>query len=285
MHCLYCDRPLALLKRLTGDGEFCSKEHRKIYQQEHNQLALARLLESQPKGKEKPRADKAPEVKPEPEPVESKPPSEAPQPKLAGFVPESLEVGPVPSPRRLASAPQFKLGKPVWSGVEGRSSFRDRPGPGPKAAGFQAGSGPSFAAGSARLRKKLDFKSPVGKLLLEQKRAAAAREAIRRTQPAGARFVIEPWTWRRSSGSARGPAGARFSPLKPVTRQALAILRRDCRLRRAKFASGAALQPGGSARMRAPAFETRWKPLSPALPAQTHARITLVLGTFLQRPV
>src|SRR6266545_2052651 len=56
MHCLYCDRPLALLKRLTGDGEFCSKEHRKIYQKEHNQLALARLMESQPgaKGKARP---------------------------------------------------------------------------------------------------------------------------------------------------------------------------------------------------------------------------------------
>src|ERR1700747_2282256 len=55
MRCLYCDRPLALLKRLTGDGEFCSKEHRKIYQKEHNQLALARLLESQPNAKGKPR--------------------------------------------------------------------------------------------------------------------------------------------------------------------------------------------------------------------------------------
>jgi len=47
-HCLYCERPLALFSRLTGDGEFCSKEHRRIYQKEHSELALARLLQAQP---------------------------------------------------------------------------------------------------------------------------------------------------------------------------------------------------------------------------------------------
>ena len=87
MRCLYCDRPLALLKRLTGDGEFCSKEHRKIYQQEHNHLALARLLESQPKVKEKARPDKA--VKPEPETADFIKAAEVSQPKLAGFCPRA----------------------------------------------------------------------------------------------------------------------------------------------------------------------------------------------------
>ena len=48
MHCLYCEKPLPLLQRLKGDAEFCSKEHRRIYQKEHNQLALARLLQAQP---------------------------------------------------------------------------------------------------------------------------------------------------------------------------------------------------------------------------------------------
>src|ERR1700721_1674721 len=95
MQCLYCDRPLALLKRLTGDGEFCSKEHRRIYQQEHNQLALARLLASQPKPKEKPPPVKAQNNKPEPEIVEPiQPPAEAPVPTLAGFMPENLDAGP-----------------------------------------------------------------------------------------------------------------------------------------------------------------------------------------------
>jgi hypothetical protein len=46
--CLYCDRPLDLLSRIRGDGEFCSREHRRIYQKEHSQLALQRLLQAQP---------------------------------------------------------------------------------------------------------------------------------------------------------------------------------------------------------------------------------------------
>jgi hypothetical protein len=274
MHCLYCDRPLALLKRLTGDGEFCSKEHRKIYQQEHNQLALARLLESQPKAKGKPRADKTEDVKPQPETIEVE---STPQPKLAGFMPEHLDAGPVPGARRLAGAPQFKQGNPVWGGL------RDRPGPGPKAAGFLAASRPSYAAGTAQSRSKLDFKPPVGKLLLDQNR----REALRRPQPAGAGFVSEQPAGRLSVGTARPPAGARFSPLTPVTTRTAGALwsGRDCQLRTAKFFAGAALQPTGSASMRVPAIQTRWKPLSQALPAQTHGRIIVVLGTFLERPV
>src|SRR6266576_531448 len=96
MRCLHCDRPLALLKRLTGDGEFCSKEHRKIYQREHNELALARLLESQPPdARGAPRATKPQESAPPPvksEPVKSAPISikEPPQklPTPADFLTE-----------------------------------------------------------------------------------------------------------------------------------------------------------------------------------------------------
>src|SRR5271170_5711865 len=78
MRCLYCDRPLPLLKRLTGDGEFCSKDHRKIYQQERNQLALARLLEGKPagggNGKARPSALPAAKLAPPPPPLASPPP-------------------------------------------------------------------------------------------------------------------------------------------------------------------------------------------------------------------
>src|SRR5690348_2291748 len=87
MHCLYCDRPLALLKRLTGDGEFCSKEHRRLYQQQHNQLAVARLLEAQ-------RAAKAPELrrtKETPAPAVNftrVKPHDSTQPQLANFLEE-----------------------------------------------------------------------------------------------------------------------------------------------------------------------------------------------------
>src|SRR5215470_14570873 len=86
MHCLYCDRPLALLKRLTGDGEFCSKEHRKIYQQEHNQLALERLLETQPASNKKPVVRRSRNDLPVEEPIVPAAPPETPGPDPAGFL-------------------------------------------------------------------------------------------------------------------------------------------------------------------------------------------------------
>jgi hypothetical protein len=45
---LYCGKELALLKRLTGGGEFCSESHRNKYKDEYNDLALSRLLQLQP---------------------------------------------------------------------------------------------------------------------------------------------------------------------------------------------------------------------------------------------
>ncbi len=46
MRCLFCGKELALLKRLRGGGEFCSESHRKEYQEQYEQLALARLLQA-----------------------------------------------------------------------------------------------------------------------------------------------------------------------------------------------------------------------------------------------
>jgi hypothetical protein len=51
MRCLYCGKELALLKRWTGGGEFCSDAHRQRYQEEYNQLALNRLLQAKPPSK------------------------------------------------------------------------------------------------------------------------------------------------------------------------------------------------------------------------------------------
>jgi hypothetical protein len=48
MRCLFCGKELALLKRLRGGGEFCSEAHRKEYQDQYEQLALARLLQAKP---------------------------------------------------------------------------------------------------------------------------------------------------------------------------------------------------------------------------------------------
>src|SRR5208282_5381955 len=49
MRCLYCGKELALLKRLTGGGDFCSDAHKQSYQEEYNRLALSRLLQAQNK--------------------------------------------------------------------------------------------------------------------------------------------------------------------------------------------------------------------------------------------
>jgi hypothetical protein len=293
MHCLYCDRPLALLKRLTGDGEFCSKEHRRIYQQEHNQLALARLLESQPKTEAKARPDRAQKLKPEPKIVEPlKPPEpepeleaepQSPQPDLAGFVSDTLEAGPVPAATRFTSHPSFKKGSPVWSGIAGASGFRGRPGP--RTAGFIADSSrPGYAAGSVRFQNKSDFKRPSRKFLLEQKSQSAAAG---RRQLSRAGFVFGQPAARLSPTSARPPGEARFRPLTPLTASPAGILRsgRHSRLRMAKFLANSSVARTAQGRVRVPAMQTRWKPLSPALPAQTSAKITLVLGSFLQRPV
>jgi hypothetical protein len=60
MRCLYCGKQLALLKRLTGGGEFCSVAHKHSYQEEYNRLALSRLLQAQSKPGEISRADRRP---------------------------------------------------------------------------------------------------------------------------------------------------------------------------------------------------------------------------------
>src|SRR5947209_20615231 len=52
MRCLYCGKQLALLRRLTGGGEFCSEAHKQSYHEEYNRLALSRLLQAQSKSEE-----------------------------------------------------------------------------------------------------------------------------------------------------------------------------------------------------------------------------------------
>ncbi len=92
MRCLYCGKELALLKRLTGGAEFCSDAHRKRYQEEFNDLALSRLLQTQSPPPPKP----LPVVEPEPE--ES---AAAPGPVL---VQAAAPPKPEPAPARPATA-------------------------------------------------------------------------------------------------------------------------------------------------------------------------------------
>jgi hypothetical protein len=93
MWCLYCGKELALLKRLTGGNEFCSDAHRKKYQEEFNDLALNRLLQSHPKGL---RQLPAPEDPPPPQVVVPAAASAAEEPEMAGFLIEVPAESPAP---------------------------------------------------------------------------------------------------------------------------------------------------------------------------------------------
>ena len=93
MRCLYCGKELALLKRWTSGGEFCSDAHRQQYQEEYNQLALNRLLQA--KVEVKP----PPEAKPEPKP-EAK--TQAPPPALEPPKPAQKPLLQAPEPEPVA---------------------------------------------------------------------------------------------------------------------------------------------------------------------------------------
>ena len=77
MRCLYCGKRLALLTKLAH-GEFCSASHRKLYSQEEQQAALARLMHEQ-KRVGRSRAPAAPPVPP------AAAPAAATSPGLPGF--------------------------------------------------------------------------------------------------------------------------------------------------------------------------------------------------------
>lgn len=101
MRCLYCGKELALLKRWTGGGEFCSDAHRQQYQEEYNQLALNRLLQAKPLGSGREAAEPPPAPRPvaveAPEPV---PRVEIPEPEIARLeIPEpQTDAREIPQP-------------------------------------------------------------------------------------------------------------------------------------------------------------------------------------------
>jgi hypothetical protein len=96
MRCLYCGKELALLKRLTGGGEFCSDSHKQSYQEEYNRLALSRLLQAQSKTGDKAAAQNAPARPPEPArvsaPVAVAEPAPVPEPVMVSAHVEVQEV-------------------------------------------------------------------------------------------------------------------------------------------------------------------------------------------------
>ncbi|MEO5922929.1 MAG: hypothetical protein ABIR70_03795 [Bryobacteraceae bacterium] len=105
MRCLYCNKELALLKRLTGGAEFCSDAHRKKYQEEFNDLALSRLLQT-------PTAPAAP--LPVPEPVPEEPKIVPPPVAVAPPRPRSTQPASSPGPTLVANpTPRAERAKPT----------------------------------------------------------------------------------------------------------------------------------------------------------------------------
>src|SRR5579884_128129 len=106
MRCLYCGKELALLKRWTSGGEFCSDAHRQQYQEEYTQLALNRLLQAKPLDPKPKAGAKVPET-----PAESKPgppaSSTAPEPARQVSRPpaRAIEPEPKPAPRPAEEEP------------------------------------------------------------------------------------------------------------------------------------------------------------------------------------
>src|SRR6185295_17068599 len=84
MQWLFCGKELALLKRLRGGGEFCSEAHRKEYQEQYEQLALARLLQAKPRTE--PAAPLGPSLPKAPAPAPERPPAQIPIPAKVASV-------------------------------------------------------------------------------------------------------------------------------------------------------------------------------------------------------
>jgi len=119
MRCLYCGKELALLKRWTGGGEFCSDVHRQRYQEEYNQLALNRLLQAKPPAKPD---------KPAPEPA-AKPLVESVKPTIAYSAPEpvSLRVSEAPVAEPAYREIPASVSAPAPAAV--RPPVQERPAP------------------------------------------------------------------------------------------------------------------------------------------------------------
>jgi hypothetical protein len=121
MRCLYCGKELALLKRLTRGGEFCSDAHKQSYQEEYNRLGLSRLLQARSRADESRTAHRVPappaatvalvdepvedtaeqEVAPplqQAPPVVIAAPPEPPPPAMAGFAMETPSISVRPEP-------------------------------------------------------------------------------------------------------------------------------------------------------------------------------------------
>ena len=292
MHCLYCDRPLALLKRLTGDGDFCSKEHRRIYQREHNQLALERLLEAQPASNRKGAGSKLDREVPA-APLPPPPPVEAPRergPEPAGFVSSyPQDASAVSGVLRLTGDPRFIEVVPPWRESQPRPGSEHRSGPDaqPRVALFQAESlDPRAFEASVRFPKGFHFSPAAGARLAPRMPAYDIPPTIS-GQPGGAGFMADQPAGLLAPGTARQLSEPIFNFKNSARVWSVAIgggVRRDTKLRAETFLFANGSAPTLPGQMRSFAVEPRWKVLEQALPARAAGRIVLVLESFLRWP-
>lgn len=124
MRCLYCGKELALLKRLTKGGEFCSEAHKQRYQEEYDRIALSRLLQAQKKVSttgsvpSQPPAPSVPVEVQESVPEPAVPQAEAPA-EISGFLsvrPTGVEITEEQSNAQPESWVEYPLAPvvPVW---------------------------------------------------------------------------------------------------------------------------------------------------------------------------
>ena len=104
MRCLYCGKELALLKRLTGGGEFCSDAHKQSYQEEYNRLALSRLLQAQKKPDKPEKAEKPEKSSKSNKEQAVTPPT--PQPPAVELPGVEAAAPPIPEPPSPHAAPE-----------------------------------------------------------------------------------------------------------------------------------------------------------------------------------
>src|SRR5579862_256723 len=106
MRCLQCGKDVPLLKRLTG-SEFCSETHRREYQQEYSQLALGRLLQSDP-------------AESQTQPLKAPPLTRASAPPIMESPATATVVNGAPSTAKPSAAP-------VWAKTAGPATTRAMP--------------------------------------------------------------------------------------------------------------------------------------------------------------
>jgi hypothetical protein len=130
MRCLYCGKELALLKRWTGGGEFCSDAHRQQYQDEYNQLALTRLLQAKPPGAET--VEPVPEPTPPPKETAKPARGRAAQAEKSNTVAE--RTAPKPTPQIAARKPDPEPEPEPEPALANETEFELEPEPEPVAA-------------------------------------------------------------------------------------------------------------------------------------------------------